>query len=204
MAFVLTVQALVFHDGGITALGANFFNMGIVAPFIGYKFRQVFGGNTSAAFAASVASVLAAALLVSLQLSFSGAVELAPVIGSMLPVHLLVGLVEAIAAALVLAVYYRAVPAPHFSFKRVAALTAIAAVLIAPIASSLPDGLQKTAQDLEFDSLATASMASPALLAGHIFPGIENQALATLFAAVTGTALVFALILVSFKILAKK
>ncbi|ADM28238.1 cobalamin (vitamin B12) biosynthesis CbiM protein [Ignisphaera aggregans DSM 17230] len=36
MFIVLLVQCLVFHDGGITALGANVLNMGIVATFTGY------------------------------------------------------------------------------------------------------------------------------------------------------------------------
>ncbi len=36
MACVLIVQCLVFADGGITALGANIWNMGIVDVFVGY------------------------------------------------------------------------------------------------------------------------------------------------------------------------
>lgn len=36
MLLVLAVQTLVFHDGGITTLGANVLNMGIVAVWTGY------------------------------------------------------------------------------------------------------------------------------------------------------------------------
>ena len=36
MAIVLLVQALVFHDGGITALGANIINMAVVDVWVGY------------------------------------------------------------------------------------------------------------------------------------------------------------------------
>lgn len=36
MVSVLTIQCLVFGDGGITALGANIFNMAIVPVFVGY------------------------------------------------------------------------------------------------------------------------------------------------------------------------
>src|SRR5208337_192639 len=36
LTVVLVVQALIFGDGGITALGANCFNMAFVVPFIGY------------------------------------------------------------------------------------------------------------------------------------------------------------------------
>jgi cobalt/nickel transport system permease protein len=40
---VLLVQAVVFHDGGITTLGANVLNMGIVAPLIGYLAYKALG-----------------------------------------------------------------------------------------------------------------------------------------------------------------
>lgn len=36
IASVLTIQCLVFGDGGITALGANIFNMAVIGPFLGY------------------------------------------------------------------------------------------------------------------------------------------------------------------------
>ena len=37
----LVVQALLFGDGGITAVGANCFNMAFVLPFVGYYFYKV-------------------------------------------------------------------------------------------------------------------------------------------------------------------
>ncbi|MEO3993132.1 MAG: energy-coupling factor ABC transporter permease [Desulfurococcaceae archaeon TW002] len=36
MTLVLLVQCLVFHDGGLTAIGANILNMGIVGVLVGY------------------------------------------------------------------------------------------------------------------------------------------------------------------------
>ncbi len=38
---VLTIQALLFGDGGITAIGANSFNMGVVLPFVSYYCYKV-------------------------------------------------------------------------------------------------------------------------------------------------------------------
>ena len=38
---VLTTQAIVFHDGGITTLGANIFNMGIVDVVVGYAIYKL-------------------------------------------------------------------------------------------------------------------------------------------------------------------
>lgn len=44
VSVTLVIQALVFGDGGITALGANCFNMAIVMPFVSYwTFRMVKG-----------------------------------------------------------------------------------------------------------------------------------------------------------------
>ena len=42
----LVVQALLFGDGGITALGANCFNMAFVLPFVGYyTYRLISAGS---------------------------------------------------------------------------------------------------------------------------------------------------------------
>ncbi len=39
---VLLIQCLVFHDGGITTLGANVLNMGIIDVLIGYALFRLF------------------------------------------------------------------------------------------------------------------------------------------------------------------
>jgi len=44
----LIIQALVFNDGGILAIGANCFNMGVIMPFIGYYIYKVIKGSASA------------------------------------------------------------------------------------------------------------------------------------------------------------
>ena len=41
MTTVLTVQCLIFQDGGLTALGANIFNMGVVGGFFGYYINTI-------------------------------------------------------------------------------------------------------------------------------------------------------------------
>src|SRR4030043_1639831 len=41
----LVVQALLFGDGGITAIGANCFNMAFVLPFIGYYLYKALSHN---------------------------------------------------------------------------------------------------------------------------------------------------------------
>jgi len=46
VSIALIVQALLFGDGGITAIGANCFNMGVVIPFVGYYLYKLISGNS--------------------------------------------------------------------------------------------------------------------------------------------------------------
>ena len=67
----LVIQALLFGDGGITAVGANCFNMAFVLPFVGYYIYRAISYNTPAksnrrviaAFIAGYAGINAAAFL---------------------------------------------------------------------------------------------------------------------------------------------
>ena len=45
ISVALVIQALLFGDGGITAIGANCFNMGVVIPFVGYYVYQLISGG---------------------------------------------------------------------------------------------------------------------------------------------------------------
>ena len=61
---VLIVQALLFGDGGIMAIGANCFNMAFVLPFAGYYLYRLTGArlpkeSRGRAFAAAAASYIA-------------------------------------------------------------------------------------------------------------------------------------------------
>jgi cobalt/nickel transport system permease protein len=107
MASVVGVQALIFQDGGLAALGANVFNMGILTAFIGYGIYRsaiTIGRGSRMArlagtFVASWVSVMAAALLTSLQLVVSDTSELNVVLPAMLGVHALIGVGEGLIAA---------------------------------------------------------------------------------------------------------
>ena len=43
----LLIQCLLFGDGGVTAFGANCFNMGTVIPFVGYYTYKLISGNSA-------------------------------------------------------------------------------------------------------------------------------------------------------------
>jgi cobalt/nickel transport system permease protein len=104
MAVVIGIQAFVFADGGIVALGANVLNMGVIgALVVGYlmlwtrdllpKSRTVFLGIAAVG---SWVAVMAGAAATSLELALSGTVPLATVLGAMLGVHALIGIGEAV------------------------------------------------------------------------------------------------------------
>jgi cobalt/nickel transport system permease protein len=48
VSVALVIQALLFGDGGITAIGANCFNMAFVMPFAGYAIYRLISGNSPA------------------------------------------------------------------------------------------------------------------------------------------------------------
>ncbi|MFA5043762.1 MAG: cobalt transporter CbiM [Kiritimatiellia bacterium] len=120
----LVVQALLFGDGGVTAIGANCFNMAVVIPFVGYYTYISISGNSAinahrrvtAAFIAGYIGINAAALLAGIEFGLqpllchtaTGQALYCPyglkiAVPAMLGEHLLIfGWVEAIVTALVI------------------------------------------------------------------------------------------------------
>jgi hypothetical protein len=70
-------------------------------------------------------------------------------------------------------------------------LLALVVALLSPLASSQPDGLERVAEDEGF--LDRAREAPFQIIADYAFPGIENEALATIVAGLLGTGLLFGL-----------
>jgi len=68
-------------------------------------------------------------------------------------------------------------------------LICLGVALISPLASALPDGLEKVAEDKGF--IETALEAPYQLIADYVFPGINNEAVATIIAGIIGTLLLF-------------
>jgi cobalt/nickel transport system permease protein len=110
IAAVLIVQCLLFGDGGLTALGANFVNMGLIGSVIGYAIyapiRQAIGGRAGVLIGAMVAawfSVILAAGAFSVELAASGRRDdFLRVLSWMTLVHAGIGAGEAIITGLVL------------------------------------------------------------------------------------------------------
>ena len=102
MSCVLIAQCLIFQDGGLLALGANIFNMGIVATFVAYYIyhlaQSLLGdsrrGKLIGVFAAAWGSVLLASIACALELAISGASPLTVVLPVMAGIHALIGIGE--------------------------------------------------------------------------------------------------------------
>jgi cobalt/nickel transport system permease protein len=111
MACVIAVQALIFQDGGLLAMGANIFNMGIVGTLGGfYLYRALaalLGGEQRARIPAAAiaawASVVAGALCMAGELAVSGTTPLQVALPAMVGVHVLIGVGEALITGAALA-----------------------------------------------------------------------------------------------------
>ena len=70
-------------------------------------------------------------------------------------------------------------------------LLALGVALLSPLASPHPDGLERVAEDEGF--LDRAEEAPFEVVPDYSFPGIENEATATIVAGLAGTVLLFVL-----------
>ncbi len=175
MASILLIQSLFFADGGILALGCNIFNLGFFACYIGYNFIYrpiVRKGYTNsniylAAILSAVIGLQLGSLGVVLQTIISGRTgfSLVTFLSFMQPIHLVIGLVEGLVTASVVAFLYKVSPellqsvsyeynvksARRFKVGIVALL--IAAVFIggylSKFASEDPDGLEWSIEKTE-------------------------------------------------------
>jgi cobalt/nickel transport system permease protein len=109
MTCVLIVQCLIFQDGGLTALGANIFNMSIVGTMGGYGVYKIISGNSgnrkavlAGTAVASWFSVVAASSCCAIQLALSDLSPLAVVLPAMAGVHAVIGVGEAMITTVVI------------------------------------------------------------------------------------------------------
>ena len=106
MASVLTIQCLVFGDGGITSLGANIFNMGIVDVFVGYAvFKALRNFNQDVAtFLAGWLGIWLAAIACGIEIGVSSIFkyEIGVTVPTMGIWHGILGIIEGIITMLVI------------------------------------------------------------------------------------------------------
>jgi len=226
IAAVLIVQCLLFGDGGLTALGANFINMGLVGAVGGYAIyapiRRAVGGSRGVivgAMAAAWFSVLLAAGAFSVELAVSGHwADFLRVLSWMTLVHAVIGLGEAVITGLVLRfilltrpdlIYEPDADAGEAGERRSSsrwwqvgaaglAISLAVGIILAPFAYDAPDGLEFVGHHLGFIK-ADAAPSLPVLIPDYdarALTGLGSLRLATAMAAVLGTLTVFCLAIV--------
>lgn len=207
MTAIIAMQALIFQDGGILALGANVFNMAIVGVLAGYLPYRSFArvSRPLAIFVGGFASVLASACLALSELLISGV----PMPRRVLLVSLGLFIVSAAIEGAITLAAVRAIdrlnpdwvrqPSPTAS-PLIGAL-AFAAVLLAVagilIASTHPDGIEQLA-------IAHAPFWLHSPLADYRVHGIESPWLRRALAGVAGLVLIYGACIFTGKLLARR
>jgi cobalt/nickel transport system permease protein len=109
IAIVLVVQALLFADGGLTALGTNIVNMALIGTFVGYGValalrglaRRSRAGLLGTAFVAAFVNTVVASLafVAEYAIGGTGGTSIGTVFALMLGLHALIGLGEGVITA---------------------------------------------------------------------------------------------------------
>jgi cobalt/nickel transport system permease protein len=204
---VISIQALIFQDGGLLVLGTNIFNMAIVGVTVSYMvfhtLRRLAGSRSVgiyvSGFAAAWISVEVAALGTALELALSGTSPANIAIPAMGGVHALIGVGEGLitVGALVFLQASRSdlIKAGITGSKRgslvwmAGLVLALLLAVASPLASKHPDGLMWVATQYGF--LNSEQNPIFKLIPHYLFPGVQNKTLATILAAILGTLVVF-------------
>lgn len=206
MTCVIGVQALVFQDGGLLALGFNVVNMGLISGLVGYAayraivglLRQtpisyLMGAGVGAWFGTVIAAVATA-----LELSLSGTSPLNIALPAMFGVHILIGLGEALITVAAVSFVRQSRPDLLLNtdsttqsgsrWVAVGVLIALALVFVSPLADPNPDGLERVAINQGFDGQAQDPTYT--ILPDYTVPFIESDVLTTIVAGLIGVVLV--------------
>jgi cobalt/nickel transport system permease protein len=204
---VVSIQALVFQDGGLLALGANIFNMAVVGVAVSYfvytSLRKLIGDKSWSIFVSGAAaawlSIVIASLAAALELALSGTSPANIAVPAMGGIHMLIGIGEALITVGALAFLYSArrdlltggstVPTGGAAMWTFGLGIALFLAILSPLASSHPDGLKWVAEQKGFLETARAPFFN--LIPDYVLPGVSNEALATILAGIIGALMVF-------------
>jgi cobalt/nickel transport system permease protein len=216
VSVVVIVQAVLFADGGLTALGYNTLNMAIVTAFGGWAAfvllrklmpRTSAGVVGAGAVAAGISVVLSAAAF-SIEWLFGASAPVAfdTVFGAMVGVHVLIGIGEAVITGLVLSAVMASRPdlvrgAAHLSADQLKATSCVGfrpfvigsmcaavvvGVVVSQFAASNPDGLERVAIDNGFEESATDHALASSWFSDYATAGISNESVSLAVAGVAG------------------
>lgn len=219
---VVVVQALIFADGGLTALGYNILNMAIVPAFGGYAvftlFRRFFPANRPGVVAATglagLISVVFASAAFSLEWLF-GATAPIPfdtLFGAMVGVHSVIGIGEGVISALMISAVLAARPDLVYGARDLSAASLsgrspvlkrtfvfagmVVALFVAAAVSQFavdgPDGLERVALDTGLVDQAQDHLLGRGVFAEYAMVGVGNETLSLAIAGVAGVLVTLA------------
>lgn len=212
LASVLLIQCLLFADGGLLAYGCNVFNIGVCTCLLAYQFlfKPIVKSGMSkrniilASVVSAVAGLQMGAFSVVMETFASGVTELpfSAFIVLMQPIHLVIGLVEGIVTAAVLYFIHSVRPElldssiqygnkmAGISLKKTIVtfliITAFVGGGLSPLASSFPDGLEWSIEEVTgeeelarsgevYDAMGSI-VNSTAIMPDYAFAGDEDDA----------------------------
>jgi cobalt/nickel transport system permease protein len=216
VTIVVVVQALVFADGGITALGYNVLNMAIIPAYGGYAVFRIFrrwlpqtsGGVIGSTGLAAWASVVMASIAFSIEWLFGATapVSFDDVFAAMVGVHALIGIGEGIISALAVGAVLASRPDLAYgatdleraqlaeskvgvrTFVSAGVLVALVfAAVVSQFAADEPDGLERVAEDTGIIASGQDHSLADFIFADYATAGIDNETLSLAIAGIVGT-----------------
>ena len=209
MTAIIAIQAFVFQDGGVLALGANIFNMAIAGVVAGYLPIQIWGARRRAAiFAGAFLSVMLSASLALGELLLSGVAMPRPVILLSIGLFAISALIEGAITISVVQAIEKLNPGfiqkPDRASRRVMAALGGAAVLAGTLgfvlASTAPDGIQKLAMQIGLTSKTGFS----APLADYTVNAFDSAWLRRATGGLAGLLLIYAICAAAAKMLRRQ
>lgn len=218
VSVVIVLQAMLFADGGVSALGLNLINMAVVTTLSGWfifrvvraPFRPSRRAVLGASFVAATMSVVVSAVLFVGEYAIGGAggVNIVNVLLLMAGSHLLIGIGEGFITVAVIGAVLQARPDLVFGASDLAAggglrlpmkrfwiLAGVAGAILVSLtvfASSNPDGLQWVAEQTGFAQTAQGSLTATSPLSNYGAAGLSDAA-GRIVAALVGIVVTFAL-----------
>ena len=200
LALVVTIQSLVFSDGGLSVLGTNILNMALIGAGLGGIIHStLIKKSTSTGFnyfflgIAAWISVLLAAVAVSFELAISGTIALTKVIMAMLSTHMLIGLGEVLITVGCYGLLVRNNNVENNNWNIMTPLMAsmIIALMLSPFASGFPDGLEWVAAKYQFLHQSAPTFVAP--LANYTVPWLNQEIFSTGIAGLMGVLVTFSI-----------
>jgi cobalt/nickel transport system permease protein len=199
LALVVTIQSLMFADGGLSVLGSNILNMALIGAGLGgiihatlIKKSTSMGFNYFYLGIAAWISVLLAAAAVSFELAISGTIAFTEVITAMLSTHMLIGLGEAlitVSGCWLLVRTKNNVESNNWNIITPLMASMIIALMLSPFASGFPDGLEWVAAKYQFLHQSAPTFVAP--LADYTVPWLNNEIFSTGIAGLMGVVVTF-------------